>query len=70
MFAKLYAGFGALILAGFMGATLSGWEYTTPAQQRLPAGAVGPNGGNGNMRQSPGGYRSFHFWHSGFHGGK
>ena len=23
-----------------------------------------------SVRSSPGGYRSFHFWHSGFHGGK
>jgi hypothetical protein len=22
------------------------------------------------VRQSPGGYRSFHFWHTGYHGGK
>ena len=24
----------------------------------------------GSVRQSPGGYRSYHFWHSGLHGGK
>jgi len=24
----------------------------------------------GDVRASPGGYRSFHFWHSGYHGGK
>jgi len=23
-----------------------------------------------DVRNSPGGYRSFHFWHSGYHGGK
>jgi hypothetical protein len=23
-----------------------------------------------SVRSSPGGYRSFHFWHTGFHGGK
>jgi hypothetical protein len=23
-----------------------------------------------SVRTSPGGYRSFHFWHSGYHGGK
>ena len=24
----------------------------------------------GSVRQSPGGYRSYHFWHRGLHGGK
>ena len=23
-----------------------------------------------SVRSSPGGYRSYHFWHTGFHGGK
>ena len=23
-----------------------------------------------SVRSSPGGYRSYHFWHSGYHGGK
>ena len=23
-----------------------------------------------NVRSSPGGYRTYHFWHSGYHGGK
>jgi hypothetical protein len=60
MFAKIYAAFGAVLLAGYLTATLSGWELGSPEQERLPPSA----------RQSPGGYRSFHFWHSGFHGGK
>ena len=37
-----------------------GWEPGTPESQVIPASA----------RESPGGYRSFHFWHSGYQGGK
>jgi hypothetical protein len=60
MFTKLYAAFGALLLGGYLTATLAGWDISSPPQQRLDP----------SMRNSPGGYRSFHFWHSGFHGGK
>jgi hypothetical protein len=57
---KLYlvVGVGALVL--YVAASLAGWELTTSPRQQLPP----------DVRNSPGGYRSFHFWHSGFHGGK
>ena len=60
MLSRLYLvlGVGALLLYG--AATWAGWELTTAPRQQLPA----------DVRNSPGGYRSFHFWHSGYHGGK
>lgn len=60
MFSKLYVliGTGALMLYGV--AAWSGWEVGSPTRQQLPP----------DVRNSPGGYRSFHFWHSGYRGGK
>jgi hypothetical protein len=60
MLSKLYLllGTGVLLLYGV--AAWSGWEVGSPQRQQLPA----------DVRNSPGGYRSFHFWHSGYHGGK
>ena len=60
MLSKLYLvlGVGALVL--YVAASMAGWELTTAPRQQLPP----------DVRNSPGGYRSFHFWHSGFHGGK
>lgn len=60
MLSKLYLvlGVGALLLYGV--ASWAGWEMSLSPRQQLPA----------DVRNSPGGYRSFHFWHSGYHGGK
>jgi hypothetical protein len=57
---RFYVVFTSLILGFYSVAELSGWELATPKRQMVPA----------DVRQSPGGYRSFHFWHSGWHGGK
>lgn len=57
---RLYIGTGALLLALFALATCSGWEPGSRAPQTIPA----------SVRSSPGGYRSFHFWHQGYQGGK
>jgi hypothetical protein len=35
-------------------------EFSEPEHDEIPA----------SVRTSPGGYRSYHFWHSGYHGGK
>jgi hypothetical protein len=35
-------------------------ELEEPQREEIPA----------SVRSSPGGYRSYHFWHSGYHGGK
>ena len=49
---------GSLTLYGAAG--LLGWEFGSSASQPVPKTA----------RTAPGGYRSLHFWHTGFHGGK
>ena len=60
MLGKLYLVLGGGLLLLYGAAAWSGWELTTATRQTLPA----------DVRNSPGGYRSFHFWHSGYHGGK
>jgi len=47
-------------LSLFTWGSLSGRRMIGPAQQRIDP----------SVRSSPGGYRSYHFWHSGFSGGK
>ncbi len=48
------------LLGGFAWTSASGWRVTTTPRERIPA----------SVRSSPGGYRSYHFWHTGFSGGK
>ncbi|HEX3759339.1 MAG TPA: hypothetical protein VHW23_11560 [Kofleriaceae bacterium] len=52
--------FGAVITAGYAALAYTDYEPGTPERDEIPA----------SVRSSPGGYRSFHFWHSGYHGGK
>jgi hypothetical protein len=52
--------FGALITVGYAAVAYTDYEPGSPAREEIPA----------SVRSSPGGYRSFHFWHSGYHGGK
>lgn len=59
-FAKGLIGFGMIIIAGYAAIAITGWEPAAPKRDEIPA----------SVRSSPGGYRSFHFWHSGYHGGK
>jgi hypothetical protein len=49
---------GAVALYAALG--LVGWEQGSGGKRQIPS----------SVRQSPGGNRSFHFWHSGIHGGK
>lgn len=58
--AKVTLGFCGLILFGYGYVAFTGWEPAAPERDEIPA----------SVRSSPGGYRSFHFWHSGYHGGK
>lgn len=51
---------GAIIVAGYSAMAFTGYEPLAPARDEVPA----------SFRSSPGGYRTFHFWHSGYHGGK
>jgi hypothetical protein len=57
---RVYVAFAALLLGWWVLGALSGWEFGTPKREAVPA----------SVRSSPGGYRSFHFWHTGYHGGK
>ncbi|HYM61691.1 MAG TPA: hypothetical protein VEZ11_12470 [Thermoanaerobaculia bacterium] len=57
---KFYAVIASGLLLVYSTATLRGWEFTATKRETIPA----------SVRNSPGGYRSYHFWHSGFHGGK
>ena len=52
--------FGALVTTGYAALAYSDYEPGSPEREEIPA----------SVRSSPGGYRSFHFWHSGYHGGK
>ena len=60
MFNKIYAALGLLAILAYSGVTFLGYELGNPDRAFIPA----------DVRQSPGGYRSFHFWHSGYRGGK
>ena len=56
-----FAVFCALIVIGFGWAERRGVDlFPGAAHATIPA----------SVRSSPGGYRSYHFWHSGFQGGK
>lgn len=60
MLSKLYKVIGGALLLVYAAAAWQGWEVGSPRRQFLPP----------DVRNSPGGYRSFHFWHSGYRGGK
>lgn len=51
---------GTLIVGGYTALAFSAYEPSSPSRNEVPA----------SVRASPGGYRTFHFWHSGYHGGK
>ena len=52
--------FGVLVTTGYAALAYTDYEPGSPERDEIPA----------SVRSSPGGYRSFHFWHSGYHGGK
>jgi hypothetical protein len=52
--------FAALVVGSYAALAYSDYELGSPARAEIPA----------SVRSSQGGYRSFHFWHSGYHGGK
>ncbi len=60
MLGKLYLVLGVGLLLLYWASAWAGWELSLAPRQQLPA----------DVRNSPGGYRSFHFWHSGYRGGK
>ena len=58
--AIVLAVFGALAVGGYSALAFTDYEPGDPERDEIPA----------SIRSSPGGYRSYHFWHSGYHGGK
>lgn len=58
--AVLLGAFGAAVITGYAALAYTDYEPASPRRDEIPA----------SVRSSPGGYRSFHFWHSGYHGGK
>ena len=60
MLTRVYLILGIAIIALYVFAAFTGFEFGTPQRRFVPA----------DVRQSPGGYRSFYFWHSGYMGGK
>ncbi len=57
---KLYVGLAGAALAVYLVAGLLGWDFKSSTRDTVP----------GSVRSSPGGYRSYHFWYGGYHGGK
>jgi len=58
---RAYVGLGLVTTAGFAGAGMTGLGIDDATERaEIPP----------SVRASPGGYRSFHFWHSGYSGGK
>jgi len=53
-------GFSMLVVGGYAALAYTQYEFGQPEREEIPA----------SVRASPGGYRSYHFWHSGYHGGK
>ncbi len=58
--AAVFAVLGTLLVGGYSALAFSGYEPGSPKRDEIPA----------SVRSSPGGYRTYHFWHSGYHGGK
>ena len=58
--AIVLAVFGVLVVGGYSAVAYTDYEPGSPERDEIPA----------SVRSSPGGYRSYHFWHSGYHGGK
>jgi hypothetical protein len=55
-----YGVYGVAVLAAFLAAGFLGWSSEGEERDALPQ----------SVRQAPGGYRSYHLWHSGYQGGK
>jgi len=60
MLKKFYLLVGSALILFYTVSVFQGWEFGDPERETIPA----------DVRNSPGGYRSFGFWHTGFRGGK
>jgi len=52
--------FAVLVVGGYTALGFTQRELSKVEKDEIP----------GSVRSSPGGYRSYSFWHSGYHGGK
>jgi hypothetical protein len=52
--------FAVVTCGGYAALAYTQRELAEPERDEIPA----------SVRTSPGGYRSYHFWHTGYHGGK
>lgn len=55
-----YGAYGVVLLIAYLIAGLTGYSYESEERDLVPL----------SVRQAPGGYRSYHLWHSGYQGGK
>lgn len=53
-------GFSVLVVGGYTALAITQRELRKQQHDEIPA----------SVRASPGGYRSYSFWHMGYHGGK
>ena len=60
IFAIVMLVFAVVVVGGYSALAFTQRELGEPERDEIPA----------SVRSSPGGYRSYHFWHSGYHGGK
>jgi hypothetical protein len=56
----VYGAFCAALVLFYTGIELRGWGFQPGGRSMVPM----------SVRQSPGGYRSYYFWHRGLSGGK
>ncbi len=55
-----FGGLSAILVGLYALTAFGGWEPGSPKRDEIP----------GSVRASPGGYRTYQYWHSGYHGGK
>jgi hypothetical protein len=58
--AAVMLAFSVLVLGGYTALAITQHELGTQEHDAIPS----------SVRSSPGGYRSYSFWHTGYHGGK
>lgn len=56
----IIVGFAVLVVGGYTAVAVTQRELRSVNKDEIP----------GSVRSSPGGYRSYSYWHSGYHGGK
>lgn len=60
LMSRLFQGWAVLLLLAYALAGFRGYRIGGDEREQISS----------SVRSSPGGYRSFHFWHSGYSGGK